>query len=111
MFHSRSNDIGEDGNHFPTKCDIPLRYDIFCEDGDGPRNKDYVLSHSSATIQGSQDSLIGSPNGLDYYTENDIPLSDEDIPESEDDEANGHAGSVSVAAAIKPPVDSIEASS
>jgi hypothetical protein len=78
--HGRSNDIGEDGNHFPTEFDIPLSDEISNEDDDGPRNEDHVLSHSSVTIQGGQHSLVGSPNNVEYdYSEDDIPPSDEDI--------------------------------
>jgi hypothetical protein len=84
--HGRSNDIGEDGNHFPTEFDIPLNDEIRNEDDDGPRNEDHVLSHSSATIQGGH-SLVGSPNNVEYdYSEDDIPPSEEDILDREDDD-------------------------
>ena len=52
-FHGRSNDIGEDDNHFSSDFDIPLMNKIINED-DGPRNEDHVLNHSVATNEGDR---------------------------------------------------------
>jgi hypothetical protein len=78
--HGRSNDIGEDGNHFSSDFDIPLINEIINEDG--PGNQDHVLNDSGATNQGDRHSLVRSPHNALY----DISPSDEEISSSEDDE-------------------------
>jgi hypothetical protein len=79
-FHGRSNDIGEDSNHFPTKTNIPLS-------DHGPTIEDQVLGHSSETTQDGGHYLIKCHSNVEYSdSEDDIPFSDEDIPTYMDDD-------------------------